>query len=142
MPIGTAVAASAAEISSSASKYVTVSKPMPSYSSGVHMPRKPSLPSSSMTSRGKWLVRSHSAAKGSIFSFANSRASSTTSRCSVAVSIEPLARLSPELPGRDHLFEERRRAILLIVESVLEHLHDIETDVEADEIGQGQRADR
>src|SRR6266851_1053371 len=90
MPIDTASAASAAEISSSTIRYVTLSRPMPSYSSGVHMPRKPSLPSSSTTSRGKWLVRSHSAANGSIFSRANSRASSTTcSRTSVAVDIEP-----------------------------------------------------
>src|SRR6266540_66676 len=78
---------------------------MPSYSSGVHMPKKPSLPSSSITSRGKCLVRSHSAANGSIFSRANSRASSTTcSRTSVAVGIESLHRFPAELHHLIHTF--------------------------------------
>src|SRR6266550_3837389 len=90
---------------------------MPSYSSGVHMPRKPSLPISSITSRGKWLVRSHSAANGSIFSRANSRASSTTcSRTSIAVCIEPLARFPAELSLGDHFLEQRGRPVLLHVE--------------------------
>src|SRR5881296_3300672 len=143
MPIETAKAASAAEISSNAMRYVTVSNPMPSYSSGVHIPRKPSLPISSMTSRGKWLVRSHSAANGSIFSRANSRASSTTcSRTSVAVDIEPLPRFPAQLPGGNHFLEQRRGTVLAPIEPVLQHLHDGETDVEADQIGQRQRAQR
>src|SRR5207253_2152440 len=137
MPIDTASAASAAEISSSTIRYVTLSRPMPSYSSGVHMPRKPSLPSSSTTSRGKWLVRSHSAANGSIFSRANSRASRATwSRTSVAVDIEPLPRFSAELPVGDHVLEQRRRLVLVRVQPVLQHLHDREADVEADQIGE------
>src|SRR5712671_1005701 len=108
---------------------------MPSYSSGVHMPRKPSLPISSITSRGKWLVRSHSAANGSIFSRANSRASSTTcSRMSVAVCIEPLPRFPAELSFGDHLLEQRRRPVLVHVEPVLQHLHDGEAHVETDQI--------
>src|SRR5258706_10797039 len=143
MPIETAMAASAAEISSSASRYVSVSSPIPSYSSGVHMPRKPSLASSSITSRGKWLVRSHSAANGSIFSRANSRTSSTTwARMSIAVCIEPLARFSAELSFGDHLLEQRSRPVLLHVEPVLQHLHDREAHVETDQIGERQRTER
>src|SRR5882762_3619145 len=143
MPIETARAASAAEISSSASRYVSVSSPIPSYSSGVHMPRKPSLPSSSITSRGKWLVRSHSAANGSIFSRANSRTSSTTwARMSIAVCIEPLARFSAELSFGDHLLEQRCRPVLLHVEPVLKHLHDREAHVETDQVGERQRTER
>src|SRR6267143_4877905 len=143
IPMETAMAASAAEISSSASRYVSVSSPIPSYSSGVHMPRKPSLPSSSITSRGKWLVRSHSAANGSIFSRANSRASCATwSRTSVAVCIEPLARFPAELSFGDHLLEQRRRPVLLHVEPVLQHLHDREAHVESDQIGERQRTER
>src|SRR6266446_1503651 len=143
MPIDTASAASAAEISSSTIRYVTLSRPMPSYSSGGHMPRKPSLPSSSTTSRGKWLVRSHSAANGSIFSRANSRASSTTcSRTSVAVDIEPLPRFPAQLPGSNHFLEQRRRTVLAPVEPVLQQLHDGETDIEPDQVGQRQRTQR
>src|SRR6266550_3549441 len=119
---------------------------MPSYSSGVHMPRKPSLPISSITSRGKWLVRSHSAANGSIFSRANSRASSTTcfrtSGASVAVCIEPLPRFPAELSFGDHLLEQRRRPVLVHVEPVLQHLHDRETHVETDQIGERQGTER
>src|SRR5438477_1566840 len=140
MPMETARAESAAEISSSTIKYVTVSRPMPSYSSGVHIPRKPSLPSSSITSRGKWLVRSHSAANGSILSRANSRASSTTcSRTSVAVGIEPLPRFSAELSLGDHFLEQRRRLVLVRVEPVLKHLQDREAHVEPDQVGERQR---
>src|SRR6267142_6104 len=143
IPTETARAASAAEISSSTMRYVSVSSAMPSYSSGVHMPKKPSLPSSSNTPRGKCLVLSHSAANGSIFSLANSRASSTTcSRTSVAVDIEPLPRFSAELSFGDHFLEQRRRPVLLLVEPVLQHLHDGEAHVEADQIGERQRPER
>src|SRR6266571_6384036 len=138
MPMETAMAASAAEISSSASRYVTVSRPMPSYSSGVVMPRKPSFPSSSITFLGNSHVRSHSAAKGSIFSLANSRASSTTSRCSVAVSIEPLPRF-PSQPARsDHLLEQWRGAVFVLTEPILKDFHNREADIEADEVRERQ----
>src|SRR6266436_1928262 len=143
IPIETAKAASAAESSSNTIKYVTESSAIPSYSSGVHMPRKPSLPSSSITSRGKWLVRSHSAANGSIFSRANSRASwATWSRTSVAVGIKSHARLSAEPPRRDHLLEQPGRTVLVRVQPVLQHLHDREADVETDQIGEGERTER
>src|SRR3989442_3367531 len=143
MPIDTASAASAAEISSSTIRYVTLSRPMPSYSSGVHMPRKPSLPSSSTTSRGKWLVRSHSAANGSIFSRANSRASSTTcSRTSVAVDIEPLARFPTQLSRCHHLFQQRRGPVFLLVEPILKHSHDGQTHIQTDQVRERERAKR
>src|SRR2546425_414511 len=143
MPMETASAESAAEISSSTIKYVTVSRPMPSYSSGVHIPRKPSFPSSSITSRGKWLVRSHSAAKGSIFSSANSRASSTTwARTSVAVCIEPLARFAAELPRCHHPFQERRRPVFLFVEPILKHFHDGQTHIQTDQVRERERTER
>src|SRR5437773_2223628 len=143
MPIDPARAASAAEISSSTMRYVTVSSPMPSYSSGVQSPKKPSFPSSSITSRGKWLVRSHSAANGSIFSRANSRASSTTcSRTSVAVGIEPLPRFPAQPAGGHHFLEQRRGPVLVFAQAVLQHLHDRETDVEPDEVGERQRPER
>src|SRR6266550_7237829 len=116
---------------------------MPSYSSCVQIPKKPSLPSSSITSRGKCLVRSHSAAKGSILSRANSRASSTTcSRTSVAVGIESLPRFPAELSVGHHFLEQRRRPVLVRVEPVLQHLHDREAHVEADQIGERQRPKR
>src|SRR5438876_5014832 len=134
MPIDTARAASAAEISSSTMRYVTESSPMPSYSSGVQSPKKPSFPSSSITSRGKWLVRSHSAANGSIFSRANSRASSTTcSRMSVAVGIEPLARFPTQLSRCHHLFQQRRGPVFLLVEPILKHSHDGQTHIQTEQ---------
>src|SRR5882757_6175854 len=109
---------------------------MPSYSSGVHMPMKPSLPISSIVARGNSLVRSHSAANGSIFSRANSRASSTTcSRMSVAVCIEPLPRFPAQLSLGDHFLEQRRGPVLAPIEPLLQHLHDRKTDIEPDEIG-------
>src|SRR5258708_35531741 len=124
-------------------RYVTLSRPMPSYSSGVHMPRKPSLPSSSITSRGKWLVRSHSAANGSIFSRANSRASwATWSRTSVAVDIEPHTRFSAEPSRRDHLLEEPGRPVLGIGQAFAHHLENREADVQPDQIGERQRPGR
>src|ERR1041384_28953 len=143
MPIETASAASAAEISSSTMRYVTVASAMPSYSSGVHMPRNPSAPRSLMVWCGNSPVRSHSAAKGSIFSFANSRASSTTcSRMSVTVDIEPLARFSAELSVGNHFLEQRRRPVFLRVEPVLQHLHDREAPGEPDQVGERQRTQR
>src|SRR5881394_3233600 len=147
IPIETAIAASAAEISSSASRYVSVSSPIPSYFSGVHIPKKPSLPSSSITSRGKWLVRSHSAANGSIFSRANSRASSTTWRCmsvsgSVTIDIEPHARFSAEASLPNHLLEQRSRTVFFVSESLFQHLENREADVETDQIGERERSER
>src|SRR5260370_9150632 len=142
MPMETAMAASAAEIFWSGSRYVTVSRPMPSYSSGVVMPRKPSFPNSSTTCLGNAHVRSHSAANGSIFSLANSRARSTASRCSVAVSIEPLPRFPSETPRGNHLLEQRRGAVFVLTEPVLKDFHDREADIETDEVRERQGPER
>src|SRR5438445_13349686 len=145
----TATLASTAASSSSASRYVTVSSPMPSYSSGVHMPRKPSLPSSSITSRAKCAVRSHSAANGSILVRPNSRARSTIWRCisvrpagSIAIDIETAAALSPQAPRRHHSAEQRGRPVLVVAEVALQHLEDRETHVQADQVGEGERPER
>src|ERR1051325_11905867 len=116
---------------------------MPSYSSGVHMPRNPSRPISAIAARGNSHVRSHSAANGSIFSFANSRASSTTcSRMSVAVDIEPHARFSAEPSRRDHLPEQPRRPVFQVAEAVLQYLHDREADVEPNQVRERERPQR
>src|SRR5437764_1361844 len=120
---------------------------MPSYSSGVIMPRKPSLPISSMTSRGKYLVRSHSAAYGSIFSRANSRASSTTWRCvsvsdSISIDIESHAGFAAESPGRHHLAEQPRGLVFHVTKAFLQHFEDRETDIEADQVGERERSQR
>src|SRR6185503_11399686 len=104
---------------------------MPSYCSGVQMPRNPSFPSSSIVARGNSDVRSHSAAKGSIFSLANSRASSTTcSRTSVTVDIEPLAALPAELARRHHVLQQLRGGVLPSVpEPRLQDLEDRQTNI-------------
>src|ERR1043166_6431252 len=99
---------------------------MPSYSSGVHMPRNPSRPISAIAARGNSHVRSHSAAKGSIFSFASS---TTCSRVSVAVDINPPARFSAEPSRRDHFLEQSRRPVFQVAEAVLQYLHDREADL-------------
>src|SRR5437660_3932589 len=122
---------------------------MPSYSSGVDMPRKPSLPSSSSTSRAKCAVRSHSAACGSIRVRANSRARSTIWRCvserpaaSIAIDIEAATGLAAQAPRRDHLSQQRRGTVLGIAEIVVEDVEDVETHIEADQVRQGWRPDR
>src|SRR5436190_17217059 len=144
--IDTEIAASAAAISSSASRYVTPSTPIPSHASGVHIPRKPSFPSSAITSRGKCLVRSHSAANGSIFVRAKSRASSTIWRCvslrpgdSTAILMEPPAALAAQTAGGDQLPDQRARAILVVAQVAVQHLEDREAHVEPDQVGERQR---
>src|SRR5690242_6477054 len=145
----TAMLASAAAISSSASRYVTESSPIPSNSSGEHMPRKPSWPSSSITSRAKCPVRSHSTANGSILVRANSRASSTIWRCvserpagSIAIDIEPSPTLPPQPASGHHLPEQRRGTVLVVPEIPLQHLEDREAHVEPDQVRQRQRPER
>src|SRR5207302_5302395 len=122
---------------------------MPSYSSGVHMPRNPSAPRASITSRAKWAVRSHSAANGSMRVRANSRASSTIWRCvserpagSIAIDIEAPAALAAQPPRRDQLPQQRRRTVFVVAQIALQHLEDRETHVQADQIGERQRPER
>src|SRR6266700_8131276 len=119
---------------------------MPSYSSGVHMPRNPSAPSASITSRAKWAVRSHSAANGSMRVRANSRASSTIWRCvserpagSIAIDIEAAPALATEPPRRDEFPQQRRGTVLVVPQVALQHLEDRETHVQADQVGERQR---
>src|SRR5437764_9886512 len=119
---------------------------MPSYSSGAHIPRKPSSPSASITSRAKWAVRSHSAANGSMRVRANSRASSTIWRCvserpagSIAIDIEAAAALAAEPPRRDQFPQQRRGAVLVVPQVALQHLEDRETHVQADQVGERER---
>src|SRR5438552_6735517 len=149
MLIDTEIEASAAAISSSASRYLTPSTPIPSHSSGVHIPRKPSFPSSAITSRGKCLVASHSAANGSMRVLAKSRASSTIWRCvslrpgdSTAILMEPPAALAAQTAGGDQLPDQRTRAILVVAQVAVQHLEDRETHVEADQVGERQLPQR
>src|SRR5881398_582643 len=120
---------------------------MPSYSSGVHIPRNPSSPRASMTSRAKCAVRSHSAANGSMRVRANSRASSTVWRWvserlagSIAIDIEAPSALATEPPRRDHFPQQRRRTVLVVSQVALQHFEDRETHVQADQVGERQRA--
>src|ERR671925_75324 len=120
---------------------------MPSYSSGAHMPRNPSSPSASMTSRAKWAVRSHSAANGSMRVRANSRASSTIWRCvserpagSIAIDIEAPSALAPQAPRGYQLPQERRGTVLVVAQVALQHFENRETHVQADQVGERARA--
>src|SRR5690349_3038413 len=122
---------------------------MPSYASGAHIPRKPSSPRASITSRAKCPARSHSAANGSIRVRANSRASSTIWRCvsvrpagSIAIDIESTSALPPQPPRRDHLPQQRRRPVLVVTQIALQHLQDRETHVQADQVGERERPQR
>src|SRR6266851_6931828 len=122
---------------------------MPSYVSGVHIPRNPSRPSSSMASRAKWAVRSHSAANGSIRVRPTSRASSTIWRCvserpagSIAIAIETPAALAAQPPRRNQLPQQRCRAVFVVAEIAMQHLEDREADVEPDQVSEGERSER
>ena len=54
----------------------------------------------------------------------------------------PLARLLPEVALLDEVHEHLRRRELRLPEAVLEHPHDAEADVEADEVGELERPHR
>ena len=56
--------------------------------------------------------------------------------------VEAAARLAAEVTGGDHLLEQRSRAVLRIIEVVVEHLHHREHHVETDQIAQRERTDR
>ncbi len=58
------------------------------------------------------------------------------------VGVEALARLLAEVAGFDELEEHLRRAELVAAEAVVEHAHDAEADVEADEVGELERPHR
>src|SRR5579883_3491229 len=56
--------------------------------------------------------------------------------------VKALARLAPQAAGGHHLAQQRTGAVLGVLEAVVEHVHDGQADVEADEVGQRQRAHR
>ena len=58
------------------------------------------------------------------------------------VGVEALPGLLAEMPGVDQLDEHARRAQVLQAQAVLEDAHDPEAHVEADEVGQLERAHR
>src|SRR5690349_5019659 len=58
------------------------------------------------------------------------------------VAVESPATLPPQVPGGDHLPEQRRRPVLVVAQALVQHLENREAHVEADEVGQLQRAHR
>ena len=56
------------------------------------------------------------------------------------VAEEPFTALAPQPARTDHLAEQGRGAVLALAHLVAEQLHDGEAHVEADEVGQSQRA--
>src|SRR5437867_12840788 len=58
------------------------------------------------------------------------------------IGVEAAARLLAEMPRRHELDQHLRWREVLAADALMEHLHDVETDVEADEVGQLERAHR
>src|SRR5580704_3269025 len=78
-----------------------------------------------------------------------SRSSRRSSSCcgwygpgALLVRVEALARFPAKVSGGYHPAEQRTRPVLRIAEAVVHHVQDREADVEADEIGEGQRTHR
>src|SRR5436305_10473707 len=142
--------ASARESSSSTRMYETKSAPAPPYSSGTQTPISPSSLSFGRRLREKPCSRSQVAAWGSISVRATSRASAWISRWSaesskstgLTVVVEPAAGLAAQPPRLHVLPQQRARRVLRIAEPFVQHLHDGDAGVEADQVGQGERADR
>src|SRR5690606_5258128 len=55
---------------------------------------------------------------------------------------ETLAALASEVARLEHLDQQRRGPVLRILRAFVQHLHDRQLDVEADQVAQGERADR
>src|SRR5438067_408662 len=79
----------------------------------------------------------------------DSRASSTIWRWvserpagSIAIDIEAPSALATEPPRRDHFPQQRRRTVLVVSQVALQHFEDRETHVQADQVGERQRAQR
>jgi len=53
----------------------------------------------------------------------------------LVVLIEPLAALAAQQTGLDHLLEQRRGAVLTLAKALVQHLHDGQHGIEADEVG-------
>src|ERR1700758_5755537 len=58
------------------------------------------------------------------------------------IGVEAAAGLATEITRGDHLLEQRRRSVLRIVEIAVEHVHDREEHVEADQVGKRERSER
>src|SRR6185312_4387244 len=142
----TATDASAAAISSSATRYVTVSSASPSYSSAVNMPRNPRSPSFLTSVGSKYESASHCLEYGTISAAAKSRATRCISRCSSvsgkrsSILVESASCLASQPARRDVLLEERTGAILRIAKSVVHDLQDRDTGVESYEVSESERA--
>src|SRR3970040_2103419 len=67
----------------------------------------------------------------------------TTARCFRSLVLEECApRLAAQVARFHHLDEQRRRAVLRILEPFEQHLHHGQLDVQADEVAQRERPDR
>src|SRR5438477_9359224 len=58
------------------------------------------------------------------------------------VFVEAVARLPAQAPGLDVFPEKRRGRVAIVAEALLEDLHDRHAGVEADQVGERQRAER
>src|SRR5581483_2651721 len=61
---------------------------------------------------------------------------------SLFVIVEAAAALAAEAAGGGHLAQQRATAVFRVLEAVVEHVHDGHADVDADEVGEGQRPHR
>src|SRR5471032_2162592 len=74
--------------------------------------------------------------------------SSTLSRYSAkreqrsGIGMEAAPRFATQVAGGDHFLEQRRRAIFAVVEAVVERFENRQHGVQANQIRQGQRANR
>ena len=154
----TAVAMSAAPSSSMTSVQPRYEKPAPPIDSGNGAAVRPSSPIRVNSDRSYRSASSRSIAVGATSRVANSRAVAWSSRSSSVsppliprlarrafrprIGVEALAGLLAELARRDEVHEDLRRPEVVATEPVVEHAHDPEADVEADEVGQLERSHR
>ena len=61
-------------------------------------------------------------------------------RVHLGVVVEAATRLTPQSAGGDVPAQERARRVLLIAETLVQHLHDRDTRVEPDQVGEGEGA--
>src|SRR5258707_234397 len=60
----------------------------------------------------------------------------------LAVTVKPLPGLAAEVAGGDHFLQQRRGTVFRVVKTLIKHLHDRQHGIEADHVGERQRADR
>src|SRR5438045_7594332 len=58
------------------------------------------------------------------------------------IGMEAAPRFASQVTGSDHFLEQRRRAIFAVVETVIEGFEDRQQGIQANQVRQGQRADR